>query len=66
MTKIPRVNIYECAGCGLCTIALSEVFRMAPEGRSEIYAPDKADKTAIQKVMNDCPVGAVFWYDDGK
>lgn len=66
MTKIPRINNYECAGCGLCTIALSEVFRMAPEGRSEVYAPNKAENTAIQKVIDNCPVGAVHWYDDGK
>lgn len=66
MTKIPRVNTYECAGCALCTIALPEVFRMVPEGKSEVYAIDKAEKTAIQKVMNDCPVGCVHWYDNGK
>jgi len=66
MTKIPRVNIHECAGCGLCSIALSAVFRMAPEGQSEVYTYDKAEKAAIQKVMNDCPVGCVYWYDDGK
>lgn len=66
MTKIPRVNSYECAGCGLCTFALSEVFRMTPEGISEVFAPEKAKKAAIQKVMDDCPVGAVHWYDDGK
>jgi ferredoxin len=66
MTKVPRVNVYECAGCALCTFALPEVFRMTPEGKSEVFAPDKASKVEIQEVMDDCPVGAVHWFDDGK
>ena len=66
MAKVPRVNPFECAGCALCTYALPEVFRLTPEGKSEVYGPDKAKKAVIQKVMDDCPVGAVHWFDDGK
>jgi len=66
MTKIPRVNTFECTGCALCKYALPEVFRMTPEGISEVYASNKAEKTAIQKVMDDCPVSCVHWFDDGK
>lgn len=63
MVKIPRVNKYECAGCSLCVYALPEVFRLTPDGFSEVYAPNGSDKKKIQKVIDDCPVGCVHWYD---
>lgn len=63
MAKIPRVNKYECCGCSLCVFALPEVFRLTPDGISEAFAPQAAPKEEIQKVINDCPVGCVHWYD---
>ncbi len=63
MVKIPRVNHYECAGCSLCVIALPEVFRLTPDGFSEVYAPNGANKDKVQKVMDNCPVGCVHWFD---
>ena len=63
MTKIPRVNRFECCGCSLCVYALPEVFRLTPDGFSEVYAPSGASKTEIQKVIDDCPVGCVHWYN---
>ena len=61
-SKIPRINQNECCGCGICAYALPEVFRLNPEGKSEAYAPDNAEKKKIQKVIDDCPVMAIHWY----
>jgi ferredoxin len=63
MTKIPRVNKHECCGCGLCVIALPEVFRLTPEGFSEAYRPKAASEKEIQQVINECPIGCVHWYE---
>ncbi|MHA1212331.1 MAG: ferredoxin [Candidatus Heimdallarchaeota archaeon] len=63
MAKVPRVNRYECAGCSLCVIALPEVFRLTPDGFSEVYSPRGASKEKIQKVMKDCPVNCCHWYE---
>ncbi|NHJ49542.1 MAG: ferredoxin [Asgard group archaeon] len=60
--EVPRVNITECCGCGLCSIALPDVFRLTPESKSEAYAPDKADRKAIQKVIDDCPCCCIHWF----
>lgn len=62
MTKVPRINRYECSGCGLCALALSEVFRLTPEGISEAYAPTNAEPALIQKVIDNCPVNCVHWF----
>ncbi|MBN1328868.1 MAG: ferredoxin [Candidatus Heimdallarchaeota archaeon] len=60
--KIPRVNNSECCGCGLCTFALPDVFRLTPEGKSEVYAPEKADEKLVQKTIEDCPCMCIHWY----
>ncbi|MHA1640738.1 MAG: ferredoxin [Candidatus Heimdallarchaeota archaeon] len=61
--KEPRVNKHECCGCALCTYALPEVFRLTPEGVAEVYAPHSAERQRIQKVMDDCPMGCVHWFE---
>jgi ferredoxin len=63
MSEIPRINQSECCGCGLCTYALPEVFRMTPEQKSEAFAPEKAEKNDIQKVIDDCPCMAIHWHN---
>ncbi|NHJ03253.1 MAG: ferredoxin [Candidatus Heimdallarchaeota archaeon] len=63
MVKIPRVNRFECCGCSLCTLALPEVFRMSPEGVSEAYNFQNIKPKEIEKVMNDCPVNCIHWYE---
>lgn len=63
MTQVPRINRHECCGCGLCAIALSEVFRLTPEGISEAFAPTNAKPASIQKVIDNCPVNCVHWYN---
>jgi ferredoxin len=62
MVEVPRINRYECCGCRLCVYALPEVFRLTPDGISEVYAPEAASRADIQKVMDDCPIGCVHWY----
>ena len=61
----PRVNRRECCGCALCAYALPGVFRVSPEGKSEVFAPDKAPREKIQKIMDDCPCMAILWYKQG-
>ena len=63
MNKIPRVNKHECTGCSLCVYALPEVFRTTPDGISEVYDAKGAPTEKIQKVINECPMGCVLWYE---
>lgn len=65
MAKIPRVNKYECCGCALCVYALPEVFRLNPDGYSEVIEDNTISAKEIQKVMDDCPVRCVHWYEKG-
>ncbi|NHJ87176.1 MAG: ferredoxin [Asgard group archaeon] len=65
MSKVPRVNKYECCGCSLCVYALPEVFRLTPDGYSEVYATDEALEKDIEKVIKNCPVGCVHWFIKG-
>jgi len=62
MVEVPRINMYECCGCCLCVLALPEVFRATPDGLAEVYAPEGAPKSEVQKIMDDCPIGCVHWY----
>ncbi len=62
MTKVPRINRYECSGCSLCALSLPGVFRLTPEGISEVYAPTNAKPVEIQKVIDNCPVNCVHWF----
>ena len=61
MARVPRVNKHECCGCCLCVWALPEVFRLTPDGFSEVYGPKAAPEEKIQKVIDDCPVLCVHW-----
>jgi ferredoxin len=63
LAKAPRVNKNECCGCGLCVQSLPSVFRLTPDGVSEVYASDGATKEEIQRVMDDCPVLCVHWVE---
>ncbi len=63
MTQVPRINRHECCGCGLCTLTLPEVFRLIPEGISEVFAPTNAKHKEIQKVIDNCPVNCVHWFN---
>ena len=62
MVEVPRINKWECCGCGLCTYALPEVFRLTPGSTSEVIASDKASRAEIQKVIDNCPCMAIKWY----
>ncbi|MHA1367059.1 MAG: ferredoxin [Candidatus Heimdallarchaeota archaeon] len=62
MVDIPRINRHECCGCRLCVYALPAVFRLTPEGISEVYATEGASKAEIQKVMDNCPISCVHWF----
>lgn len=64
--KVPRVNKYECSGCALCAYALPEVFRITPEGFSEAYSTSGCTEKQIQKIMDNCPVNSIHWFNDGK
>ncbi|MEA2069855.1 MAG: ferredoxin [Asgard group archaeon] len=63
MAKEPRVNVHECCGCGICVYALPEVFRLSPDGTAVAYSPESASKKEITKVINDCPVNCIHWYE---
>ncbi|MEA4822848.1 MAG: ferredoxin [Clostridiaceae bacterium] len=50
-----------CISCGLCTELCPEVFRMADDGRAEVYSdsiPSEAEDTATQ-AQDSCPVSVI-------
>ncbi len=50
-----------CISCGLCTEVCPEVFRMADDGRAEVYAdpvPPEAEDAAAE-ARDGCPVSVI-------
>ena len=50
-----------CMSCGLCPEVCPEVFRMADDGKAEVYTdpvPDEAQDTAIE-AQDSCPVSVI-------
>ncbi|MFZ5975412.1 MAG: ferredoxin [Bacillota bacterium] len=51
-----------CIACGLCPATCPQVFRMAGDGRAEIYVaeiPEDAAQAA-KEAMEGCPVQVIF------
>ncbi|MBC3888993.1 4Fe-4S dicluster domain-containing protein [Acetobacterium paludosum] len=50
----------ECIGCGLCTEACPEVFRMGDDDLAEVYAEvDDSLKSSAVEAQDSCPVSAI-------
>ena len=50
-----------CISCGLCTSTCPEVFRMADDGRAEVFVssvPESAGNTAVE-ARDNCPVSVI-------
>lgn len=49
-----------CIGCGLCPSVCPEVFRMADDGRAEVYAEVTAPTAPVaEKAADECPVSVI-------
>lgn len=55
--RVPVVNRETCIGCGTCESICPEVFRLDPEGKSEVIGG--SGDCDIQFVIDSCPVGAI-------
>ncbi|MPM47785.1 Ferredoxin [bioreactor metagenome] len=56
-----KIDREGCISCGLCTSTCSEVFRMADDGRAEVYTdpiPASAENTAAE-AQDSCPVSVI-------
>lgn len=47
-----------CIGCGLCADMCPEVFRMADDGKAEVYA-GVTDVESAQEAADSCPVSVI-------
>lgn len=55
-----KIDREGCISCGLCASTCTEVFRMADDGRAEVYAvpvPQIAEETA--EARDNCPVSVI-------
>jgi len=52
-----KVNHDLCIGCGRCTELCPEVFKLSPEGKSDVIGDDK---DCAMKAADACPVEAIF------
>lgn len=49
-----------CIGCALCADICSEVFRMADDGKAEVYQqPDEATIDLAREAEESCPVSVI-------
>ncbi|HBR08600.1 MAG TPA: ferredoxin [Clostridiales bacterium] len=49
-----------CIGCGLCEVTCPEVFRMAEDDKSEVYAqPTPENLAAAREAEENCPVSVI-------
>lgn len=50
-----------CISCGLCPETCPDVFRMADDGKAEVYAEVSADnKELAEEAADHCPVSVIF------
>jgi ferredoxin len=61
LNRISYVDKNECTGCEACVTMAPKVFRMTPEGLSEVYNPQGDTEDNIQEAMNGCPVNCIHW-----
>lgn len=49
-----------CIGCGVCATVCPEVFRMAEDGRAEVYAqPQAQNEAGARDAAGQCPVSVI-------
>ena len=56
-----KIDREGCISCGLCASTCPEVFRMADDGRAEIYSdpiPESAENAAVE-ARDNCPVSVI-------
>lgn len=59
--RISYVDQNECTGCEACVVVAPDVFRMTPDGLSEVYDPQGDGEEKIQEAMDGCPVSCIHW-----
>jgi ferredoxin len=61
LNRISYVDQNECTGCEACVITAPKVFRMMPNGLSEVYDAQGDREDRIQEAMDGCPVNCIHW-----
>ena len=61
-------NVYvdqdECISCGLCVDNVPDVFRLAENGKAEVFESTGASEETIQQLAIDiCPVFCIHWQE---
>jgi len=55
-----RIDRDGCISCELCTEICPAVFRMADDGKAEVYgAPAAEDEAAVEEAAESCPVSVI-------
>ena len=62
MKKTVWVDQNMCISCGLCITNVPGVFRIADDGKAEVYDPAGAPEDTIQhEAIDICPVSCIHW-----
>lgn len=48
-----------CISCGLCPEICPEVFRIAEDGRAEVYGTPEAAEDSVREAAASCPVEVI-------
>jgi len=55
----PKVDQEKCIGCGSCAAVASRTFRMADDGKAEVFNPTGDDEATVKMAAESCPVQAI-------
>ena len=61
MLRVPVVDTETCIGCGNCEALCPEVFRVSPEGKSEVI--NESGDCDLQAAIDSCPVAAISAFE---
>lgn len=59
--RIPKIDKDKCIGCGLCPAFAASTFKMADDGKAEVFNIAGDDEETIQIAVDSCPTQAISW-----
>ncbi len=61
MAAVLFVDGDRCTGCELCSDSLPDVFRITPDGVSEVYNNNVTSASELREVIESCPAECILY-----